>query len=141
MSLTATAALTLQFVRLYTPEGSTQRRPALHTPTCGTARRTWLVLRDRADARPKPQTDQARTRARFSIAGPMLVASVDSAVCTWGSSRWSAAPRAGFRRHASVQAAMSGSAERAMRPDIPARAMGSIDATSPVKTTGGHSAF
>ena len=48
---------------------------------------------------------------------------------------------AGLRRQASVQAVISGSADRAARPCIPALANRRMSATSPEKITGGQSWF
>ena len=65
----------------------------------------------------------------------------EKASATTGSSRRPAAPRAGFSRHASVHAPISGSAARAADPRIPASANRRMSETWPEKTTGGHSWF
>ncbi len=64
--------------------------------------------------------DQVVSAARLSSAGAVLTTSDVNAASTSGSSRWSAAPRAGLRRHWSVHGPRSGSAPRATRPLIPA---------------------
>src|SRR4029077_12628065 len=118
------------------PQG--QRSPRLHSEMNARAP-PWLhplqELACRGAAAPGARCLRLR-RAR-----PVLVIIEAKASATRVSSRWSAAPRAGFNRQPSFHAIRSGSRTRATSPLMAAYTRPSTSAMLPENTTGGQSLF